>query len=123
MVALAACGALSACTVAPTGPGILALPGAGKSLEQFQADDAECRGYATGRAGAPGGAASTYEDAQRRYDFGYLQCMYAKGHKVPVPGAYAGAPRGNVPPPPPPPSPAAAASAPAPEEPAPTQQP
>jgi hypothetical protein len=27
---------------------------------------------------------------QQRYDIGYTQCMYAKGHKVPVSGEYAG---------------------------------
>lgn len=51
-------------------------------------------------------------DAQRRYDIGYLQCMYAKGHKIPVTGRFASAspPRQQayVPPPPPnaPPPPA-----------------
>lgn len=34
-------------------------------------------------AGAESASASSY-GAQRRYDFGYHQCMYAKGHKVPV---------------------------------------
>ncbi len=34
-------------------------------------------------AGAESASASYY-GAQRRYDFGYHQCMYAKGHKVPV---------------------------------------
>jgi hypothetical protein len=54
--------------------------------------------------------ASAYE-AQRRYDIGYTQCMYAKGHKVPVSGRYAAARerpaprRYYAPPPPPPPAP------------------
>lgn len=26
--------------------------------------------------------------SQRQYDAAYIQCMYAKGHKVPVPGGY-----------------------------------
>lgn len=53
--------------------------------------------------------------AQQRYDMGYIQCMYAKGHRVPVSGqivdnyrgqAYGGnspppPPSGNPPPPPP----------------------
>jgi hypothetical protein len=39
--------ALSACTVAPPpGPSILAGPGQGKSVQQFQTDDAHCRQYA-----------------------------------------------------------------------------
>ncbi len=44
---------------------------------------------------------------QQRYDIGYTQCMYAKGHKVPVSGRFASAnerpaPRRYTPPPPPP---------------------
>ena len=38
--------------------------------------------------GASAGTASGYS-VQQRYDIGYTQCMYAKGHKVPVPGEYA----------------------------------
>ena len=39
--------ALGACTVAPpTGPSVVAMPGQGKSFDQFQADDAACRDYA-----------------------------------------------------------------------------
>jgi hypothetical protein len=44
---------------------------------------------------------------QQRYDAGYTQCMYAKGHKVPVYGRYTSSPetttRYYAPPPPPPP--------------------
>jgi hypothetical protein len=53
--------------------------------------------------------ASAYA-AQQRYDIGYTQCMYAKGHKVPVSGRFMAAserpapPRYRTPPPPPPPS-------------------
>ncbi len=36
-------------------------------------------------AGAGAGDASAY-GMQQRYDSGYIQCMYAKGHKVPVSG-------------------------------------
>jgi hypothetical protein len=53
-------------------------------------------GYASGRS------------VQQRYDFGYTQCMYAKGHKVPVAGRYSDNPvrrNASVPPPPPPPPP------------------
>ncbi len=49
-------------------------------------------------------------NAQRRYDAGYLQCMYAKGHKIPVWGRVASSPprQAYFPPPPPnaPPPPA-----------------
>ncbi len=124
------------CVSVPTGPSHLALPGEGKSFEQFQVDDFSCRQYgqqvagtstkeaqensalksaAIGTAvGAAAGAllggnsksagagagigllfgATTGADAgersahmaQRRYDDGYTQCMYAKGHKVSLPG-------------------------------------
>jgi hypothetical protein len=52
--------------------------------------------------------ASAYA-AQQRYDIGYTQCMYAKGHKVPVSGRFVAAnerpaaPRYRAAPPPPPP--------------------
>ncbi|MDX9994498.1 MAG: glycine zipper family protein [Rhodocyclaceae bacterium] len=44
---------------------------------------------------------------QRRYDNAYVQCMYAKGHRVPVSGHYTPAAPLNPPPPPgsPPPPP------------------
>ena len=90
---------VGACAAPPTEPGVLALPGTGKSLEQFNTDDAECRQ----RASAPPGSAAsgTWNEQQRRYDFAYIQCMYVKGHRVPVPGQYTGAPAGSPPPPPP----------------------
>lgn len=49
------------------------------------------------------GTESAYH-AQQRYDFGYTQCMYAKGHKVPVSGRYSSTPSSVYTPPPPPPS-------------------
>ncbi len=70
-------------------------------------------------AGTGTGSTSAYE-MQRRYDTGYLQCMYAKGHRVPVggrfaspstyaspvpytsPSGYVSQPAAVVPPPPPP---------------------
>jgi YmgG-like glycine-zipper protein len=42
---------------------------------------------------------------QQRYDYGYQQCMYAKGHRVPVYGHYAAQPSPAAYPPPPPPPP------------------
>src|ERR1700692_1934509 len=149
---------VSACSVLPTTPSVMALPGTGKTFDQFRADDASCRQFAfnqvggvsanqaatastvgsaaigaglgaaagaafNGGAGAAVGAGvgllvgsafgtsaaqgSAY-DVQRRYDYAYLQCMYANGNRVPVrgrmmtaaPGGYATQP---APPPPPPP--------------------
>jgi hypothetical protein len=150
---------VAGCASTPDGPGVLVLPGTGKSFDQFRFDDGECRQYAHAQAGgstanqagvdagvksaAVGAAVGTVAGAalgghsgaavgagvglaggalagtgaahsssltlQQRYDFGYQQCMYAKGHKIPmaersVPRAsrYAPAPRNASTPPPPP---------------------
>jgi len=62
-------------------------------------------------------ASSSMYEVQQRYDVAYIQCMYAKGHQVPVAGQFSGAtsqpqrvtpPSVNIPPPPagmPPPPP------------------
>lgn len=126
---------LGACTVMPTGPSMLVLPGTGSTIDMFRYDDNECRQFAYiqiggktaqqtaneavvgnavvgtaigalagaaigGRQGAAVGAGSglvvgsAYGSgsawnsgyaAQRQYDNAYIQCMYAKGHRVPVP--------------------------------------
>jgi len=50
-----------------------------------------------------GAADASAQDMQRRYDFGYQQCMYAKGHRVPVHGQFTAETREReyaVPPPP-----------------------
>lgn len=58
-------------------------------------------------SGAGAAQVSAYE-AQRRYDNAFVQCMYAKGHRVPVSGHYPPerAPQPAAPqyPPPPPPT-------------------
>lgn len=89
---------LAACASTPSGPDVLALPGSGKSLEQFNGDDVSCRQYALAQLGgkSPGSAASeragsgaadaSWSEQQKRYDFAYVQCMYAKGHRIPVIG-------------------------------------
>ena len=151
---------LGACTVMPTGPSMLVLPGTGRSMDNFRYDDNECRQYAYAQIGgtsaqqaanqsavgsavigtaigAAAGAAiggsqgaavgagvglvggsavgvnSAYASGygtQRQYDNAYIQCMYAKGHRVPVPAnmAYPRAVHGSgsltgadIPPPPP----------------------
>lgn len=38
---------LVACASAPTGPSVAVMPGDGKTFEQFNADDAVCRQYAS----------------------------------------------------------------------------
>lgn len=157
--------ALAGCASTPTGPGVMVLPGSGKSFDQFRFDDNECRQYAfaqsggstanqaaadsgvasamvgaavgtvagaaiggshgagvgagvglaTGALAGTGAAQASGRTAQQRYDIGYQQCMYAKGHQIPMAaGLHRGTsyrqvappppPRGTPPPPPPPPS-------------------
>lgn len=61
-------------------------------------------GLATGAMIGASASDAAGRTAQQRYDVGYQQCMYAKGHKVPMaPGQAA---RYRTPPPPPPPPPA-----------------
>jgi len=146
---------LGACVSVPPGPSVTTLPGTGMSFEQFRADEAECRQYASAQVGgttpnqsaadsgvasaavgtlvgAAAGAAisgghgaavgagaglavgalagtgaaqgSAYH-VQRRYDASYVQCMYAKGHRVPVSRNYVSSPQRPpavyAPPPPP----------------------
>lgn len=141
---------LTACASAPTGPSVMALPGTGKTFEQFRYDDYECRQYAQSQTsgsrdsgvrsaalgtavgavagaaigghqgagigagtglivGSAAGADSSQRESygtQRQYDNAYVQCMYAKGQKVPAIGVLMQqpAPAANTPPPPPPPS-------------------
>ena len=91
----------------------MVLFGTGKSLDQFRSDDRECRQFAASQASsASSSQAATGSGAKRviagtaqhanavhaSYDYANLQCMYAKGHRIPV----------YLPPPPasqPPPSP------------------
>jgi len=170
---------LGACvSLPPEGPAVMALPGSGRSFEQFRFDDQICRAYAArwispqtpegaavdsavasavlgtavgaavgaavdGSSGAAVGAgfgllagsisgaaassASSYA-LQRRYDQSYVQCMYGRGHKVPIiggyplPGGNAGGPGIVAPPPPPrgaPPPPPSPSGAPPPPPPPP----
>lgn len=94
--------ALGAAAGAAIGGGQGALIGAGSGL--------------VGGSLVGAGAAGTSMDiAQNRYDVAYIQCMYAKGHQVPVSGQFTNeAPRrseqrpSDIPPPPagsPPPAP------------------
>ena len=134
---------MAGCVSIPTGPSRMALPGSGKDFDQFRSDDTMCRQYAVESAGATptqfqensavksaavgigllmgavSGAAAGDQSgrlSQRQYDNGYTQCMYAKGHRVAVPGGAAysrpaqaqaapyyapPAPAANQPPPPP----------------------
>lgn len=44
---------LSGCVTVPGGPSVMALPGSGKSFDQFQEDDYVCRSWAGDRVGLP----------------------------------------------------------------------
>lgn len=44
-------GLLAGCATVPSEPGVLVLPGAGKTYEQFRDEDAVCRHYAQDRVG------------------------------------------------------------------------
>lgn len=45
-------------------------------------------GLLIGSAAGSGAATASGYNVQQRYDIGYIQCMYAKGHKVPVAGRF-----------------------------------
>jgi len=45
-------------------------------------------GLIVGSAAGSGYAAHSYYEAQLRYDNAYIQCMYAKGNRVPVSGEF-----------------------------------
>jgi hypothetical protein len=79
---------LSACSSAPTtyGPSMLVLPGTGKSFDQFRFDEHECRAHAQSQITKSGAEQESAGSPQQRYDRSFLQCMYAKGHKVPLTG-------------------------------------
>ena len=164
---------LGGCVSMPSGPGVMVLPGTGKSFEQFRADDMDCRQFASsqvggntadqaaetsglksaavgtaigavagaivggqrgaaagagtgliiGGAAGAGAAGSSQRTLQQRYDFGYQQCMYAKGHRIPTSGRFentARRPSAAYTPPPPPsnaPVPPSASGAPPPPPP------
>ena len=67
-------------------------------------------GLVGGALAGTGAASASGRSLQQRYDFGYQQCMYAKGHKIPMSRDFATrtTPRYTSAPPPPPPSSASA---------------
>jgi hypothetical protein len=103
---------LGACTVIPVGPSVMALPGSRMGVDQYQADNAACQQHAGAViAAASGGTAAAADNAaastaaagssytamssyqlQRGYDGAYLQCMYDRGHRVPVRRDYTAGP-------------------------------
>ncbi len=59
VLTVAAALSLGACATVPTGPSVMVMPGQGKNFEQFQADDAVCRGWAGQQTGTTPGHAAT----------------------------------------------------------------
>ncbi len=80
-------GGMAACAPVPTAPYVMALPGPDRTLEQFQTDDTFCRQWASQRDQETGSAAAAQaywsSFRQQSYDMAYLQCMYAKGNRIP----------------------------------------
>jgi hypothetical protein len=77
---------LSACSTMPSGPSVLVLPGTGKDFNRFHSDDLMCRQLAHDQIATSQEEPDSNEEGQQNYDINYIQCMYGKGHRVPVPG-------------------------------------
>ncbi|TAK60266.1 hypothetical protein [Methylobacter sp.] len=93
---------LDACSTMPSGPGVLALPGTDKNFNVFHNDDLACRQFVHTQISTLQEEPDSKEEAQQNYDIGYIQCMYGKGHRVPVPEELMySAQQGWYPPPPP----------------------
>ncbi|MGZ8250536.1 hypothetical protein [Methylomagnum sp.] len=75
---------IGGCATIPKGPSVLVLPGTGKAFAQFQADDSACRQFAFSQATAQ--QPESRSEGRQSYDLGYIQCMYGRGHKIPVSG-------------------------------------
>ncbi|HEY8034351.1 MAG TPA: hypothetical protein VIF37_02035 [Methylobacter sp.] len=76
---------LSACSTMPSGPSVLVLPGTGKNFDQFHNDDLMCRQLSHTHISTLQKQTDSTEESQHNYDIIYIQCMYGKGHRVPVP--------------------------------------
>ena len=96
----------SACSTMPSGPSVLALPGTDKGFDQFHNDDTICRQLAHAQMATLQKQPDSKEEGQQNYDIIYIQCMYGKGHRVPVPGDLMYDTRQEWHPPPPPNMPA-----------------
>jgi len=92
---------LSACSTTPSGPSVLVLPGTDKNFDQFHNEDLLCRQFTRKQVAAVEEDTDSKDEAQQNYDIVYTQCMYSKGHQVPVPGIMYGMQQGwdQLPPP------------------------
>lgn len=77
---------LTSCSTVPSGPSALVLPSTQKNQSQFRADDTECRKFAHTQLATTPDQPHSLEEGQLHFDIDYLQCMYGKGHLIPVPG-------------------------------------
>lgn len=97
----------SAATGAAVGAAAGALIGAASGNPAGGAAVGAGTGLLVGSAGGVNAYGAAADVMQDRYDTAYVQCMYAKGHQVPVPAslrtAY-GSPAVSAPPPPAPPA-------------------
>jgi hypothetical protein len=99
----------SAVTSAAVGTAVGAVAGAAMGGRDGAAVGAGA-GLLFGSVAGAGAAEASGHSLQQRYDIAYTQCMYAKGHKVPVAGRFTSGrppytpppPPGSQPPPPPP---------------------
>ena len=102
VVLLGAAAVAVGCASKPAAPSVMVLPGTSKPIDQFWSDENACRQEAAAKQPA----------WQGEYDMTFMQCMYGKGHQIPVRGGYtsgsAGGPPSVPPAPPgtPPPPPA-----------------
>jgi len=96
----------SAVTSAAVGAAVGALAGAAIGGNSSGAAVGAGVGLLSGSMAGAGAAQSSAYGAQQRYDVAYQQCMYSKGHRIPVAGRFShSAParaRTYTPPPPPP---------------------
>jgi hypothetical protein len=91
----------SGVTSAVVGTAIGAIAGAAIGGNSHGAGVGAGTGLLFGSAAGAGAADASGRSLQYRYDAGYIQCMYSKGHRVPIAGRFSSAPQRSAPPPPP----------------------
>ncbi|MEY4683559.1 MAG: hypothetical protein RLZ25_18 [Pseudomonadota bacterium] len=77
---------LVGCSTVPSGPSALALPGDKATESQFRKDEKACRTFAHEELLGCSHKPKSLEEAQLHFDINYLQCMYTKGHLIPISG-------------------------------------
>ena len=79
-------GLLAGCTTMPSGPSTLALPGQNTTEVHFRQDEKACRTFGHQELLNTPHKPQTLDEAQLHFDINYLQCMYTKGHLIPISG-------------------------------------